>query len=200
MLTLRRNSAGATLIELMIAFTVFAILLVIGVPIFSAWIQSSQIRTSAEAILDGLGLARAEAVHQNKLVSFQLVTTVTGSCAVSASGANWVVSLDDDASGKCDQPPSDSTAPRIVQKRAANEGSPNAVVAADRATITFNGTGQVTRPASPASINITNPTGGTCAAAGGGGGPMRCLRVEVTTAGQIRMCDPARSSTDPQAC
>jgi type IV fimbrial biogenesis protein FimT len=199
MLTLRRNSAGATLIELMIAFAVFAILMVIGVPMFSAWIQSSQIRTSAESILDGLGLARAEAVHQNKFVSFQFVTTVTGSCAVSASGANWVVSRDD-PSGKCDQPPSDSTVPRIVQKRAANEGSPNAVVAADRATIMFNGTGQVTGPASPARIDVTNPTGGTCAAAGGGGGPMRCLRVEVTTAGQIRMCDPARSSTDPQAC
>jgi hypothetical protein len=31
-------------------------------------------------------------------------------------------------------------------------------------------------------------------------GEMRCLAILVTTAGQIRMCDPAVAAPDPRAC
>jgi type IV fimbrial biogenesis protein FimT len=197
MLTGRQKQSGLTLIELMITLTIVAVLLLVGLPSFFAWMQSSQIRNAADSILNALVLARTEAIRQNKPVNFQLVTTVTAACAVSTSGTNWVVSLENPA-GKCNQAQSDTVAPRIVQKRAANEGSPNVVVAADLATITFNGVGQATNlTVSPTSITVTNPTGGTCASTGG---TIRCLRVDTTPAGQIRMCDPARASTDPQGC
>jgi type IV fimbrial biogenesis protein FimT len=197
MLTPRRNPSGFTLVELMITLTIAAVLLLLGLPSFFAWLQSSQIRNSADSILNALALARTEAIRRNTPVNFQLVTTVTASCTVSTSGTSWVVSLESPA-GKCNQPQSDSVAPRIVQKRAVNEGSPNVVVAADLATITFNGMGQATNlVVSPTSITVTNPTGGACASAGG---PIRCLRVDTTPGGQIRMCDPARASTDPQGC
>ena len=189
------RQAGMTLIELMIGIVLLGILLALGAPTFSRWTQSSQIRNAAEAIHNGLMLARAEAVRRNTTVRFQFVTTTTGACALSDTGTNWVVSLDSPA-GACDAAPSDNVAPRIVQVRSAAEGSRNAAVDAGGVSlITFNGTGQATGGA-PAAINVTNPTGGACAA----GGPMRCMRVTVATGGQIRMCDPARAADDPQGC
>lgn len=192
-----REQRGFTMIELMIGLTIFGLLLLFGAPSFSAWIQSSQIRNSAESIQNGLILARAEAVRRNRTVNFQLVDSLTASCAISASAGNWVVSSSNPA-GLCDLAPSDTSSPGTIQKRSTNEGSPNAVVAADQGTIAFNGLGRATNlAASPANINITNPSGGTCASAGG---RMRCLRVDVTTAGQVRMCDPALAAPDTRAC
>jgi type IV fimbrial biogenesis protein FimT len=189
------RQGGMSLIELMIGIVVLGILLALGAPTFSRWTQSSQIRNAAEAIHNGLTLARAEAVRRNTTVRFQFVTTTTSACALSDTGANWVVSLDSPA-GACDAAPSDNVAPRIVQVRSAAEGSRNAAVNAGGVSlITFNGTGQATGGA-PAAINVTNPTGGACAP----GGPMRCMRVTVATGGQIRMCDPARAADDPQGC
>jgi len=191
-------SQGTTLVELLIGLAIVGLLFAMGAPSFFAWIQNSQIRTSAEAIQNGLFLARGEAVRRNAAVRFQLTTTVTASCALSAAGGNWVVSLDD-PSGACDSAASDTVAPRIIQVRPAAEGTDRAVVAAGQSSVIFNGLGRVTPvPAGNIDIDISNPTGGACATATSAG--MRCLRVRVSTGGQIRMCDPILASTDPQGC
>ena len=91
------RQAGMTLIELMIGIVLLAILLALGAPTFFRWTQNSQIRNAAEAVQNGLTLARAEAVRRNTTVRFQLVTTTTAACALSPTGANWVVSLDSPA-------------------------------------------------------------------------------------------------------
>jgi len=192
-----RKQSGLTLIELMIGLTIFTLLLLSGAPSFSAWIQSSHIRNSAESIQNGLTFARAEAVRRNKAVSFNLVDSLTSSCTVSTSSANWVISRSDPTS-KCDVAPSETSLPRTIDRHAGSEGAANAVVAADQGTITFNSIGRVSNLATAsAAFNITNPSGGTCVASGG---RIRCLRVEVTSAGQVRMCDPALASTDVRAC
>ena len=189
---------GTTLVELLIGLTIVALLFALGTPAFFSWLQNSQIRTSAEAIQNGLHLARGEAVRRNTSVRFQLTSAVTASCGLSTSGANWVVSLDNPA-GACNSAPSDTVAPRIIQIRSAAEGSANAVVAAGQSTITFNGLGRVTPvPAGDIDIDISNPTGGACATAGVDG--MRCLRIRVSSGGQIRMCNPILAATDPQGC
>jgi len=189
---------GATLVELMIGLTIVALLLAMGAPSFYTWIQNSQIRTAAESIQSGLYLARAEAVSRNTTARFQLTTTLDSSCGLSASGTNWVVSLDD-PTGACDSAASSTVAPRIVQIRAGAEGTANAVIAAAQASIAFNGLGRVTPvPVGSIDINVSNPIGGACATATAAG--MRCLRVRVAAGGQIRMCDPVLASTDPQGC
>jgi len=191
------GSRGATLIELMVGMVILAILIALGLPSFSTWLQSAQIRTAAEALQNGLSLARAEAVNRNTTVRFQLTSTLDNACTETTSGGNWVVSLDDPES-LCATPPSEVTPPRIIQTRGNNEGTLNAVIAASQNTIQFTGLGRVTPvPPGNVTINITNPSGGTCAAVGGN---MRCLRVVVSPAGQVRMCDPAFASTDPQGC
>ena len=196
---------GMSLIELMVGIAIVAILFTLAAPSFSTWIQNTHIRTAAEAIQNGLMLTRAEAVQRNTQVRFQLTDTLDDSCALSTSGTNWVVSLDDPA-GACASAPSDTTAPRIIQTRAGAEGSKNALVAAGQSAIIFNGLGRqspVPPQVTPVAVNIdiSNPIGGACAA-DVTPGPMRCLRVAVSTLGQVRMCDPAFAFSDasPQGC
>ena len=196
----RSPHRGFTLVELMIGIALLAIVLAIGGPSFATWLQNTQIRNMSEAVKDGLQLARAEAVRRNSRVRFQLVDGLTNGCALSTSGSSWVVSMDS-AVGACastnmadDAAPA---APRIVQTRSGGDGSRNAVVAADQSSIEFNGLGRIaTVPGADIAINVTNPSGGACAASSG---PMRCLRIVVTAGGQIRMCDP-RSGFGSEGC
>lgn len=190
-----------SLIELMVGIAIVAILFSLAAPSFSTWIQGTHIRTAAEAIQNGLMLARGESVRRNSTVRFQLTDTLNNSCALSTSGTNWVVSLDD-PTGACNSAASDTTAPRIIQSRAGAEGSRNALVAAGQSAVVFNGLGRVTPvPAGNINIDVTNPIGGACVA-DTPAGPMHCLRIMVSTGGQVRMCDPAFvfSDTNPQGC
>lgn len=199
----RRAPRGFTLVELLVGIALMAALMLLGIPSFSAWLQGSQIRTAAEAIENGVQLARAEAVRRNAPVNFQLTTTLDSTCARSVTGTNWVVSLDD-PTGQCNAAPSADlavpVAPRIVQVRPGTDGSKNATILASQSSITFNGLGRVTPvPAGNITIDIKNPTGGACAALGG---PMRCMQVNVSATGQVRLCDPrfSASNTNPQGC
>ena len=199
MLTKRHAQQGFSLVELMIGVIIMAILLSVAAPSFRSWVQNGQISTSAEAIQNGLQLARGEAVRLNTLVQFVL-----------GAASSWSVG--------CTTPAADC--PATIQSRSSTEGSPNAVVVASEVvtatgaaavapvftgTVTFNGLGRVVTTGAAASIaignqvniDVSNPTGGVCAPAG----PMKCMRLIVPAGGQVRMCDPARQrATDPRGC
>lgn len=191
-----RRASGFSLIELVIGLAVLGILIMVGLPNLTTWIQNTHIRTAAEGIQAGLQFARAEALRRNGSVGFYLVSSLTGSCALSTAGTNYVVSIGSPA-GSCDTAPSD--AGPILQVRAGTEGSPNAVIAATGgSSFTFNGLGRGVGAGNFTQINISNPTGGTCQASGG---TMRCLRITISTGGDIKMCDPAvGDNTDPRFC
>jgi len=186
---------GVSLIELMVGVTIVAILLAFGLPSFSAWIQNSQIRTSAESVQNGLQLARAEAVRRNTDVQF------------AQTGADWTVGCTTATAG----------CPATIQTRSGTEGSASAVVTPSEVlpsgspagapvfagTVIFNGLGRVNTTSlgagNNASFLVTNIQGNCVACAAGSTwsdcpatpGQMRCLRVLVSTGGQVRMCDPA---------
>lgn len=197
------RSRGFTLIELMVGLTIFALLMLLGAPTFGTWMQNSRIRTTAEAISEGLQFARGEAVTRNTRVRFQLTSTLDSSCAPSAAGQNWVVNLDPDSdaasvTSRCDAAPSDTVAPRILRSRPGAEGSGASLVAASQPSVVFNGVGRPTpMPAGDVVIDVSNPAGGDCQV---DGGPMTCLRLVVSPVGQIHMCNPSFASTDPQGC
>jgi type IV fimbrial biogenesis protein FimT len=189
---------GFSLIELMITLAVLGMLMMIALPNMGTWLQNTQIRNSAEAIHAGLTLARAEALKRNTTVRFQLVNDLTSTCSLSQQGQNWVVSVAD-ATALCDIDPSETVAPLIVQKRAGAEGSPNARVQADATFVTFNGIGRA-GAGSLTRIDVSNPVNGDCKTPTGSE-PMRCLRINVSPGGQVRMCDPAvDDATDPRKC
>lgn len=197
-----RQVAGFTLIELMVGIVVIGILLAVGAPNFKNWLQSAQIRTSAESMLNGLQIAKATAVNRNKNVLFMLTATLDATCAASVNGQNWIVSQND-PTGSCDLAPSETNPPLIIQKYSNAEGAPNAAASSTAATVTFDGFGRATSAnivgGNAATISISNPTGGACAT-DPIPGPMRCMDIQVTTGGRVRMCDPKLPATDPQGC
>lgn len=211
---------GVTLIELVIGMAIVAMLVSAGLPSFMQWMQNAQVRAAAEGLQTGLQLARAEAVRRNTPVRFQLTSTLTNACALSPSGKNWVISLNSAASA-CATPPAnpplpptapDPANPYIIRVGSTTEGAINAVIGSKQVDsagdvsgvvtglLTFNGWGRVAAADLAAGnnlqIDVTNPTIGTCMAASG---PVRCLRVIVSSTGQIQICDPALNSP-PGAC
>jgi len=194
-----QHNDGFTLIELMFAIALFAILLALGAPALVRWNQNHEVRALAESLQSGLMVARGEAVRRNAAVRFQLLTTTDGACALSDTGRNWVVSLDDPA-GNCNVAASDDVAPRILKVGAAAEIARNAAINAGGVSlITFNGLGQAS---TAAIIDITNPLAACITSATvGASDRVRCLRVTVSVGGQVRMCDPAvTAADDPRRC
>jgi type IV fimbrial biogenesis protein FimT len=194
---------GFTLIEMMIAVAIMALLLGLGVPSFQTFIRNAQIRTAAESMQAGLHLARSEALRRNARVSLWLVNGLTAACARSNTGTSWVVSVDNPA-GLCVTASSDTVAPRLIQSRAGNDGSGSvnvtATISSGSATgsscITFNGFGRVEAactgggaPIGAIDFSSANATTST-----------KNLSVRILSGGAIRMCNPAASTTDLAAC
>lgn len=197
-----KPNAGFTLVEMMIAVAILAILLALGGPAFQTFIENTKIRSTAESMQAGLHLARSEALRRNARVTFWLVDGISAACARSASGTSWVVSFDNPAGG-CNAASSETVVPRIMQSRSGNDGSTGISVSArdgsDTATdcITFNGFGSVetacTDGAAPLRrIAITSTSASTAT---------RALQVRITPGGAVRMCDPSVGvNTDPAYC
>lgn len=204
MLTRRSSASGFSLIELMIVLVVLTFALLLGAPSFSAWMQNSKLRGSAGSILAGLQFAKSEAVARNALVTFQLVSSLDDSCTLSTTSPTWVVNLaagGASVEGLCATTPqaTTTTAPFIIGAHDGISAPSGLVVNSGGVTsITFNGLGRPTVPAN-VTIELSNPTIGACAAPSGGG-PVNCMRVVVSAAGDVRMCNPRFLLPDPQGC
>ena len=190
---------GVTLIELMIGLAIVALVLFVAVPSFGIFLQNSQIRNAAGSVLDGLQLARNEAIRRNSPVRFQFVSNLTSGCTLSTTSLAWVVSQAD-PTGACNAAPSDTVAPQLVQSRSATEGTSNArITVAGGSTVVFTGLGRV-QVAGVTQVDVTN-TSGTCIYADPTNGTMRCMRILVSNGGQSRMCDPqVTAANDPRKC
>lgn len=193
-----KQMRGVTLLELMIGITIIGVLMMLGLPAYGEWMANSRIRIATESVLNGLQLARAQALGRNTQVRFQIVTSLTGGCALGGTAPNWIISLDDPA-GKCDVAPSDGTAPRTIQSRGAGDASTNVVTvtptAAGNFLVTFDGFGRVSNTlTAPTRIDFTVPT--TLSTS-----PRRlAIRIAVP-GGQISICDPqVTDTTDPRFC
>lgn len=174
----RVRQRGFSLIELMVTVTLLSILMLLAFPAFSEWIQNSRIRTAAEAVQNGLQLARAEAVKRNARVEFALTGTTSG----------WTV-----------RSPPGGTA---IQQRASNQGSANVVTTTGPAGATkviFDGLGRANTTNADGTgilrtINLDVPVAVLAAARS------RDLRITIGVDGAIRMCDPNVADTDPRKC
>ncbi len=175
---LRAGMTGFTLVELLVAILVLAILLGLGAPSFRDFILRGQIRSATDAIENGIQLARAEAVRRNLRVRF-----VIGS---QSGQSSWTVS--EDTSGTV-----------IQQSRASGEGA-NTVTAtitpAGASTITFNSFGRITANAD-GSVSLTQVELNNTTAPSGSS-----RRVVIGSGGAIRLCNPDTNlaSTDPTKC
>lgn len=88
-----RTGAGFSLIELMTAIAVAAILMAIAVPSFTALINGSRLTTQANELVASLQYARSEAIRLNRKVT--LCPSSDGSSCSDAGGwARWIVRMD----------------------------------------------------------------------------------------------------------
>jgi type IV fimbrial biogenesis protein FimT len=199
MLSLPRHS-GVSIIEVMMAIAIVALLVTLGVPAMKQWMDDSRVRLNATAIHSGIQLARAEAIRLNELVRFQLTSSMSSSCGLSSSASNWVVSIDD-PTGACDSAPAPLTAlltapaPRIIQTRQEGEGGETYKIRATGAgaaqnTLTYNGAGRLSGGNNIDTIEIPNPAELGTARCQHEGGDLRCLRIRILSGGDAVICDP----------
>jgi type IV fimbrial biogenesis protein FimT len=183
--------AGFSLLEMLIALSVSAILIVLGAPSFRDWINNNQIRSAATALNASVQLARAEAVRRNATVFFTLTDSATNSCTQSLSGGNFVVSLAN-PDNRCGDAIGAAPA-QLIQVRPASETS-KAVITSNQTQISFNGFGRA-NVAANICVGIAADSGACIGTAN-----EHRLQVTINAGGQIRMCNPALSSNDPQGC
>lgn len=202
----RKAQKGFSLVEMMVAIVVLATMITLGIPAMLQFIKNAQLRTAAETTMAGVQLARAEALKRNVQVRFTLVDDIVAGCNKLATGGSWVVSLDF-VDGNCQEAPSETTTPRILQAKSFKEGTATASVTASGGpegnhTLIFNGLGRLvlTNQDQFNQVDISNPDGGECQH-DVSTGTMRCLRIMITSGGDARMCDPkVADTTDPRAC
>jgi type IV fimbrial biogenesis protein FimT len=89
---------GFTLIELMIALTILAILLGLAVPSFNNAVLGGKLSAFSSDLVASTQLARSEAVKRNQIVRICASSNGT-SCGVSSGGweAGWIILLADDS-------------------------------------------------------------------------------------------------------
>ena len=166
--------AGFTLIELMIVIVILSIMLLIALPNFAIWMQNTQIRTAGEAVLNGMQLARAEAIRRNVNVELRMDVSSGWTARVAGTG-------------------------EVVQSRLATEGSATALVTmtpAGAKTVTFNSFGSVaTNADGTATITEIKIDSSAISAA-----DSRELCILVRAGGNVRMCDPQVAVTDTRTC
>ncbi|CAN7649159.1 GspH/FimT family pseudopilin [Variovorax paradoxus] len=190
----RRSAMGFTLIELMVTIALFALLLTFAYPSYTSFIRNAQVRTAAESIVNGLQLARAEAIRRNSNVRFRLLNTSQGTAVTGGTDWDIMYSL----------PATPTTFDQSVQTRRETSTTSNARVqvanavgtvtanpgAGLPASILFTGLGRLNTATTVRQIDITGATT-----------DVRRLAIVLTPGGDVRLCDPALSlATNPQGC
>jgi type IV fimbrial biogenesis protein FimT len=203
----RAKQRGISLVEIAIGLAILGISFAWAIPSYSVWIQNTKIRNMAESVVNGLQLARSEAIGRNAQVQFVLSNSNASNAVEdddlgtlgNNTGTNWIV--------RAILPPVGGVPDyAYVSGSIGVEGSNTATVeAGDMAitggvnAVTFNGFGRLmtindddTAPIRKICIRSSALTVANGA---------RILEIEIGLAGQIKMCDPSITNpTDTRRC
>jgi type IV fimbrial biogenesis protein FimT len=184
----RRHRQGFTLIELMVALAIAAMLILLGLPSFTTFLRNSEIRSTSESIINGLRAATTEAANRNRPVTFSL----------KGNGAAWtgweITFLDDDDK------------PQTIQQYSKKEAGANTTVTVSQgaASVIFDGLGRITNAGTDDHIRTIEIE----SIASGEARPLRIIvddpaKADPTKPRGLRMCDPDKALADlndPRAC
>jgi len=204
MLSVRPPSRGFTITEMLVAIAIVAILLGLGVPSITGYIESAKLNAAAQAYLGAVQTARATAIRQNLRAEFVLTNTpvetafIADNVVPAPNGQNWVVRVVD--------PLRAQPAYLLIESKSASESSATAaqsvqIIGVGNPTpftgvVPFNGFGS-TADANNYTFLLQNARGGACAPAG----PMRCPTILVPAGGLARICDSlVPAATDSRGC
>ena len=163
---------GFTLIELMITLAILAIILMGMVSMGRSYVINSKVRTISEELRDSFLYARSEAIKRNTLINV----------AVGTNGS-WSVTTPFDGNKEIQSSTTNSANVSVTGLDA------NGVAIA---TTSFTGSG---RPSVGViqTFDITPKAPATCRI--GNVGDVTCLRVIVSTGGQVKICNPNATNT-----
>lgn len=190
--------SGFTIIELMTAISVLAILMAIAVPSLADWVRNNKVRTVANALQSGMRGAQSAALSRSQPVVLFLTNAKLSGSSTSFTAADngkyWGA----------------LTIPGLIAGETAellNSGmlgdAADGVSITGPAAICFNSLGRLTANTSPGptSAACSLPSGTTESFDIGMTGAKRRLRVTVSIGGQVRMCDRDKDiAQHPDGC
>lgn len=187
------GSHGFSVLELMVTLAVLGVLLAAAAPTFGAWIANSRVRAVTENLQNGLRLAQAEAIRRSRVVVFALTNDAPSATATAvANGRSWAVF----SVGLLDGEDLEFVQGGELGSAAAG------VTVTGPASVCFGLSGRLVDPAAATGVNGEACTGTNAAFNVTRTGADRNLRALVGLAGQVRLCDPAKtqSATQPDGC
>ncbi|HMW17643.1 MAG TPA: GspH/FimT family pseudopilin [Accumulibacter sp.] len=224
---MRSRQRAFTLIEVLVVVAIIGVLLALGVPAFNNYLNNVRLRIAAENFLAGLQMARSEAIRLNTNVEFLLTNEPpipdSGSDAnypvlqdasqagryaanqvnANVDGYNWLVRTRPAAGCVANAGGDQNKACWWIAGKTGAEGgglhnsgssTPIAINSGGTQSVLFTPFGDTTA----ATFDFSNPGAGNCVA---DEGTVRCLRVNLTTGGRVRVCDPSISGTsDTRSC
>lgn len=199
------RAAGFTIIEMIVAVSIFSVLVALTVPTMRVWIANTKVRAVADALQNGVRLAQAESLRRSRQVVFALTNSSTPQSGFTAAtnGGHWaIMTIPAMTDGS-------ETAAFVEGGVLTSNGS--TVQVTGQAEICFNSVGRLV------ANGTTGVAGGTCTVPTAGinssAQPMLAyvvsmtgadhpLQVEVGLGGQVHLCDPSQtlSSTNPYGC
>jgi len=187
---------GFSLVEALVAVAIMGILLALAMPMVVSYMDNSRVRNAADVFMTSVMTGKAEAAQRNAQVEIVLLADPTAAGLATdgiAVAKGWAIRTFDRAvhidGMALVEGGSGVTAP-VTVTGVDQDGA--AVVG-----VVFTALGGTTL-AKRADFNFTHDTGGNCVAAGG---PIRCMRISVTTTGRVKLCDPSIADlTDTRSC
>jgi type IV fimbrial biogenesis protein FimT len=204
-----RRISGFTLLEMVIAVTIFALLVALTVPTMKVWVANTKVRAVADSLQNGIRLAQTESLRRSRQMVFALTNNANPTSAAFTAvtqGSYWAVEtypLMTDGS---------DPATIIATGALTAAGSTVQILAGQgQSALCFNSLGRLVANASP------GPVGATCTTPTTGAnnntqpmftyvvsvaGADHNLQVEVAMGGQLHLCDPSQtaSSSNPYGC
>lgn len=135
---MKNRARGMTLIELMMAISVLAILLAVAIPGFRTISLQSQVTAAANDLVSALNLARSEALRRSGNVVV-CTSSDRATCTGSPWTAGWLVFADADGDGDLDVP-----GEALVQVWPALHGQLTLDNGTVQTKVTYNALGMVT--------------------------------------------------------
>ena len=206
-----RRASGFTMIEMSVTLTIFAILVIMGVPAMTTWIRNNKVRTVTDSLQNGLRLAQAESLRRSRQVVFSLTNSTTPTfipLPAIAGGTSWAIWTVPSMTNVADEQPT------FIQSGVLTSAANSQVTIATTgnvSTVCFNSMGRLVNNASANVILITG--GDACVQPNAGTPPVltfdittpgadRPLRVNLGLGGQVHMCvlNVPISDAHPEGC
>lgn len=204
---IKRPAAGFTLIEAVVALAIMAVLMAVGIPSLSGWLQARKAAAAASFYKEGFQLARAQAVTHNSASRLVLVENATSgqmdwqvdicfptpSTPCNENSGSW--STTGAAAGADpDQTHGFRSVVRSADGLPATTTLMLSLAPSGADTVYFTPLGWVDASISPRVQRID------LAPALGRSGAFRPQAVVVTLAGTASICDPGVAAHDSRGC